>query len=931
MNGITHKQAKTFIQADLDGLLADTQRRDLDAHLRECEACRVESESLSMLTVRLSSNFQARWNTQDGPSKNVMASVLSQKGRIIMSNRIRFGLRALAGIGALIVLGFLINFAFSELRNTSVAVSRTEVTSSVLPAKQLPLIAFVSEKSGNPEIYTMRADGSNVTQLTKGPAQNYGPAWSPDGKRIAFINEINGETNVSIMNADGSAQIPLIKTSYSFSDFAWSPDGRRIAVSGTVGNKPGLYVIDVDGNRAATLLDGDGEIIIGQGPPPSFGWSPDSKQIVYVKAVSPSDPDNITIYVVNVDGSGKQELFQHYGVFQLIGWQDAQHFYGSIRNQDLWELFRFSTTGTPPEKIESGQNNFNPSIMFKSKNNLIYVTEYGSSWTWNHIDGAKIIFLSTSSNYATQCQKPPIQDITGGVESSLLPSRDGQYALVDVICGDGNTAFSIVSNDGTSIKPLFDAPLPTRLLEAHWSPDGQYILINLGYSQSGKGDFFLIDLEKTLQNPTIRPTPLTTDKASTDADWQPLLKNTIFEERPTPEPTQTSSNGGLIAFVSDQNGNMDIYTMRMDGSDVTNLTNNPANDTSPTWSPDGKKIAFISDRTGNPDIFEMNSDGSNLIQLTDNPGDDIFSTWSPNGQKIIYSVSAGNDPNTNSYQLFVVNADGSNKTALTNELGSCSFLGWSPDGQKIIYMKQSTDPRDMMENTIVYSVKIDGTDRHELFKGGDIESIRWNDDNNFTGIAFTNNGPEGNAYWYLYRFNIAGTPPVKLGSSSVPIDAWYTDATTTIYITKSYVLWYWHDEHKKFSDWTKWNYAADCKSYTPVDLYLNDANHSESPEGKQLFISVNCDEGVSWFYLVSADGSQIRTLADMSLPTHWRAMEANWSPDGKYVLVAFEDGNGNADFYLFDIAKMLNDPATKPIQLTTDGAMKYGAAWQPQP
>ena len=59
-----------------------------------------------------------------------------------MSNRIRFGLRTLAGIGALIVLGFAINFAFSQLRNPSIAVSATEATNGALPAKQSPSLGL---------------------------------------------------------------------------------------------------------------------------------------------------------------------------------------------------------------------------------------------------------------------------------------------------------------------------------------------------------------------------------------------------------------------------------------------------------------------------------------------------------------------------------------------------------------------------------------------------------------------------------------------------------------------------------------------------------------------------------------------------------------------------------------------------------------------
>jgi TolB protein len=56
--------------------------------------------------------------------------------------------------------------------------------------------------------------------------------------------------------------------------------------------------------------------------------------------------------------------------------------------------------------------------------------------------------------------------------------------------------------------------------------------------------------------------------------------------------------------------------MNADGSNQTNLTNDPAPDTDPTWSPDGTKIAFISTRNGNQDIYVMNADGSNQTNLT---------------------------------------------------------------------------------------------------------------------------------------------------------------------------------------------------------------------------------------------------------------------------------------------------------------------------
>src|SRR5438552_14598202 len=80
-----------------------------------------------------------------------------------------------------------------------------------------------------------------------------------------------------------------------------------------------------------------------------------------------------------------------------------------------------------------------------------------------------------------------------------------------------------------------------------------------------------------------------------------------------------SPDGTKIAFEGFPDGDWEVYVMNADGSDLRNLTNNPAQHLRLAWSPDGSKIAFDTDRDGNQDVYVMNVDGTGLVNLTHNP------------------------------------------------------------------------------------------------------------------------------------------------------------------------------------------------------------------------------------------------------------------------------------------------------------------------
>ena len=100
----------------------------------------------------------------------------------------------------------------------------------------------------------------------------------------------------------------------------------------------------------------------------------------------------------------------------------------------------------------------------------------------------------------------------------------------------------------------------------------------------------------------------------------------VAEEQVEPTP---SGEGQWISFVSERDGSGEIYKMTAAGSHVTNLTNNPADDWLPSWSPDGNWIAFTSERDENGEIYKMTADGGQVTRLTNNPTDDWAPSWGP--------------------------------------------------------------------------------------------------------------------------------------------------------------------------------------------------------------------------------------------------------------------------------------------------------------
>jgi len=151
--------------------------------------------------------------------------------------------------------------------------------------------------------------------------------------------------------------------------------------------------------------------------------------------------------------------------------------------------------------------------------------------------------------------------------------------------------------------------------------------------------------------------------------------------RPTPSLDPVSLTG-QIAFERTVDGNTDIYLMNLDRSGLVRLTDDPASDTNPGWSPDGTRIVFTRDVDGSGELFTMTADGGDETRLTTTPDSEDFGRFSPDGQTIAFWGGA----EANVSELLAMDADGANRRQIIRFVDT--FVGavaWTADGKAILF------------------------------------------------------------------------------------------------------------------------------------------------------------------------------------------------------------------------------------------------------
>ena len=158
-------------------------------------------------------------------------------------------------------------------------------------------ILFTSDRSGTSQLYSMKADGSDVRQLTRDPGGAYSPNWSPDGRQIVYVTPGSSSDQIVVLSTDGGSR-RVVSDAKGNQTPSWFPDGPKILFAAGEFPNINIYTINANGKDRQNIS-----------PNPRFDydpvWSPDGKMIAFVSAIRGLGPK---VFVMNADGSGRHRI-----------------------------------------------------------------------------------------------------------------------------------------------------------------------------------------------------------------------------------------------------------------------------------------------------------------------------------------------------------------------------------------------------------------------------------------------------------------------------------------------------------------------------------------------------------------------------------------------------------------------------------------------
>ncbi len=542
-------------------------------------------------------------------------------------------------------------------RTTSNAAGLARLQSLVVSEGRLDRVHFGARWLGRS--YRIHPDGSGLDRLTDDPAYDDQGSFSPNEKEIVFVTtRAGGRANLWVLDVGTRKARPL--TSGKGGDFrpAWSPDGNWIAFSSDRGSSlppakgrwERLHVVDI------YLIRPDGSDLKRISAHGNFcgspKWTQDSKSVI---AYCMSGEETWTYRFGNEDGET-----------ELVKIDIAT---GESKPVASGPGVKISPTVLPKGEIAYVRSDKSAQGVFYTNGQRGPVgQDLMNSPSWSP-DGKNLVY----TRYTYERTSP---------EPKKLWSRNPKYELFTTkwlpACDPTGQRFAVTytgsSSQGSSLF-IVEQGKPARsildrkelILAPQWSADGRRIIFGIGsfplfipsaekngqqvgiVNADGSGFHVVTSGQNDNAFPSFAPDGQHIVYRTNGPDGEGLRIMNLGNHSVTVLTRDWdnfpvwSPRGDLIAFVRKIGDDFEIFTIRPDGKDMTQLTHTKGNDAHVAWSPDGKRLVFTSSRMGFKDealltgapqpygeIFVMRYDGTQVEQLTDNQWEDGGPTWMPN-------------------------------------------------------------------------------------------------------------------------------------------------------------------------------------------------------------------------------------------------------------------------------------------------------------
>jgi len=247
----------------------------------------------------------------------------------------------------------------------------------------------------NSQIFTILPDGSDMTRLTFTRADNYSPAWSPDGSRIAFVRVGRAGVRAKLMSmdADGTARTIVLRDWRSIERPDWFPDGTKILFC-SAGVNYRLFVVSPDGS---------GLTMVGKRRSCDASVSPDGSKIAFVRFDKNLRHPNV--WVMNSDGTGLTPITDD-GHSTGPSWSPDGARIAFIRSGG-WgesEVFVMDADGTNESQLTAGARSKYGPTAWSPDGNLI---AYHQTVYWDAYSSTDVVTIAPDGSNATQVTDSP--------------------------------------------------------------------------------------------------------------------------------------------------------------------------------------------------------------------------------------------------------------------------------------------------------------------------------------------------------------------------------------------------------------------------------------------------------------------------------------------------------------------------------------------